>query len=331
MFEESAPSQEEQRTDDQRAEDLREELACGMVDEMAGGIGERMRQERRARWERMRKEDEAEEGEGRIDSGELPPFSSIVEGAEDLQADERDISREVSMSPPPPSPTDEQDTLRLRIPSGPELQLRQLHSRFLALIPMHLVGAAFFMLQYVASFHHQDSGKTLLAVYVQFVDVADYHLPALADAKATHLDLSHFNLLRKRILRLYLFLATYVCSMTGHDRGMEFAQEYDTLVHIRQTRATLVTRRLNLAEYVADHFIYANADGPGNPVLTHKERFWFLAMADTVFMEHARRLGYNEATRGAYEDALANVIIRFANECPPHFPPVQEVLSEIVP
>ncbi len=245
------------------------------------------------------------------------------------------LSREVSMTPPPSSPSspNPHHSRRRHIPSGPEIQLRHLHSRFLALIPTHLVGAAFFMLQYVASFRLPDHGRALLAVYVQFVDVTDFHIPALArqSTAIVYLDTAHLNHLRKRILRLYLFLATYVFSLTGRDCGLELTQEYDALVHVRQTRATLITCRLNLAEHAAEHFVYARCEGQGNPALTKKERFWFLAMADQIFMTHAYRLGYNEDSRGMYEDALADVIIRFANNCPPNFPIVRELPTDVMP
>ncbi len=219
----------------------------------------------------------------------------------------------------------------IRVPSGAEVQMRQLHHRFLSLIPVHLVGAAFFMLQYTSSIPAQDGGKFLMAIYVQFVDVTDYHMIELAKGIDDTLAPAHFNQLRSRILRLYLFLTTYVFSTSGRDWGLQFAQEYDHLVYVRQTRATMITRRLNIAEYASQHFMRVRAEGPGNPVLTAKERFWFLAMADVVYAEHARMLGYNEHNRGLYHDALSAVIARFANDCPNRFPAVDEMPNDVMP
>lgn len=217
------------------------------------------------------------------------------------------------------------------LPVGPHIatnfDLRPQHHDLLSIIPVHLAPTAIYCLRYAASLPIVDGGKFALALYVLFVDLADFYIPTIGQMPTIVIPLEILVEARERIAKIYLATCTYLFMLYGKDVGYELGLQYDALVHARGLTAVFNTHRIALAQEYQTQFKRAPIDGNGNPLLLPRERFWFLAMADLVIQKHAESL---KKDLDDHHDALFSAMCRFANNRPAMFPIVPAVGPEMI-
>lgn len=205
--------------------------------------------------------------------------------------------------------------------------LRPRHHSLLAIIPAHLAGTAIYILRYVASLPTIDGGKYALALYLLFVDLADFYIPSIGRTNHLIIPLETVIEARERISKLYLATCTYLFMICQRDIGYELSLKYDALVHSRGRTAAFDVRRVSLAQELQTTFKRAAVEGQGNPLLTIRERCWFLATADVILQRHAEALGQSAED---HHDAIFSAMCRFANNRPEVFPLVPTVGAEVL-
>lgn len=259
--------------------------------------------------------------------------SSIASDASDLEVE---VGSSIPIADPggePLSVSSDEDFVAFpgAFPLAPliatNVDLRPRHHDLLSIIPTHLAGTAIYILRYVASLPTVDGGKFALALYILFVDLADFYIPGISKTTELVIPLQTVIEARERISKLYLATCTYLFMICGRDVGYELGLKYDALIHSRGRNAAFDTHRVTLAQEIQTTFTRAVVEGRGNPLLTSRERCWFLATADVIMRKHAEAL---RKPVDEHHDAIFSAMCRFANNRPEPFPIVPTVGTEVL-